>query len=346
MGILSYVLAFGVPTGFFIWLLVDILVIHQHRGEKLASWISKLFSWTGKTFQKAATANSIQEKINSFVGSIDSQVRGLMPFGIKIKWVSPEIDKEAFIENNRVVVLLSRHQNQDENLSRATALYMNKAVIPEARPHIDARLCKAIDLMMTKKALYSFIEARSVLDYYITNILRPEIEADNDIKEFCESIEVTDEKGLFTRILLRELLELGRMRAGHSQSGNSVFEASNFVKHLKKIAEKESGKDINPNFISNDIRMSVIFIARSEKIAIGSDQYTKAIEKYALQNNAKVIYVLARGVGINFAKEVVQKAIGMFPSLYLAHEEDFSTRMTDNKIVKTYCGILYNRKEV
>ncbi len=135
-------------SGVFIWLIIYLFVLHQEKGERLVGWLAGLVSWVNRRAEKVATANKVQSRIDDFVVSVNAEVEGLLPFGLKVKWISTEMSKEAFIENDRVVVLLDYHQNQDENLSRATMLYMNKAVIPSARPHIHQKLGKAIDLMM------------------------------------------------------------------------------------------------------------------------------------------------------------------------------------------------------
>jgi len=345
--VLIYLITTFGLTGLFVAILIYLLVIAPEKGEIVAGWLAKLVAWTGKRAEKTATAMAIQGKIDSFVKAIDTEVGGLLPYGIKIKWVSPEINKEAFIKENKVVIILSYHYNQDENLSKATALYMSKAVIPEARPHIDEKLSSAIDLMMTKKALYSFVEARSSFDHYIKNVLRPQTASDVTLKEYCESIDTMDERGLFTRILLRELLELGRRRAGTTETGDTVFEANEFVKHLKRIAEKERGQDVDPNFLRKHIRISVILVARPEKVEYGQQPYINAIEKYGIKNGARIIYIFSRGArNITFAKETVASCGNRFDTLVKSHEEEFPTVIETGKPVPGYCAIFYNRKSI
>ncbi len=341
---LYIITTFGLAS-FFVFVLIYLLVIAPEKGEIVAGWLAKLSTWTGKRAQKTATAIAIQSKVNSFTKSIETEVRGLLPYGLKIKWVSPDITKEAFIKENKVIIILSHHHNQDENLSKATALYMSRAVIPEARSHIDEKLCKAIDLMMTKKALYSFTEARSSFDHFVSNVLRPLTINDNTLKDYCESIEATEERGLFTRILLKELLELGRRRAGTTETGDTVFESNEFVKHLKKIAEKDRGQNIDPNFLKKYIRMSVILVARPENIEHGHKPYINAVEKYGIKNGARTIYIFSRGERNNiFAKEVVSLCENKFSTLAKLHEEEYPTTIDTGEIKSGYCAIFYSRK--
>jgi len=346
MVLLHYLILTLGLVGLFVWLLVDLLVIHQNRGERLAGWLAKFLTWTGKKAEKTATAMSIQGKIDSFIATINTEVENLLPYGLKIKWVSPELDREAFIKKDRVIVMLNYHSNQDENLSKATLLYMNKAVIPESRPHIHQRLGQAIDLMMTKKALFSFVEARSALGHFVDSVLRPATERDVELKEYCSVIDTIDERGLFTRVFLRELLELGLRRSGITETGDTVFETNEFTKLLKRIAEKERGVDVDPTFIKQNIKMAVILIARPENVDLGPNIYLRAI-KDRIKKSITTFYIFARGDrNIEFAKRVVSVCEKNFKELAKGHEENFPTKLHDGTIMKSYCAIFYNRKTV
>jgi len=343
---LVFIGMFGVTLGLFVWLVIYLFVLHQERGEKLVYWLSSFIAWSGKKAEKTATAMSIQSKVDSFINSINSEVESLFPYNLKIKWVASDLERSAFIEKDRVIVMLDYHKNKDENLSKATILYMNKAVIPEARPHIHNKLSKAIDLMMTKKALYSFIEARSCLNHFVETILRPSTENDDELKSFCETVEIVDERGLFTRIMLRELLELGLKRSGVTENGETVYETTEFIKMLKTIAEKEKGVDVKTDFLSKNIRVAVVFVARPEMIEFGTAPYTNRINEL-IKKSANTFYIFARSDrNVDFAKTVVASSVSKFPSLVNTHEEEYAARTSDGKILKNYCAILYNRKSV
>lgn len=342
MTLVSSILTFGVTAGFFIWLIIYLFVLHQETGERLVGWLAKFIAWTGKKAEKTATAMSIQGKLDSFIVAINTEVEDLLPYRLKIKWISPEFNRESFIVNDKVVVMLDFHLNQDENLSKATVLYMNKAVIPEARPHIHTKLGKAIDLMMTKKALHSFVEAKSSFGYFINSVLRPETEKDSELKEFCQIIDATDERGLFTRVLLRELLELGRIKAGITETGDTVFESSNFTKFLNEIAQKEKGQDVPLAFVGKDIKVAIILVARSGTELLTAEPFIKRI-KDKVQQSIGVIYIFARGPNIKLARQVVNDCQSL-PELAKLHEEEFPTRFPKGDIANGFCAIFYNRK--
>lgn len=345
MTLFFFIATFGLTAGFFVWLIIYLFVLNQEKGEKVVGWLAGFIGWASKKAERVATANNIQSKVDSFIISINTEVEGLLPFGLKVRWISPDLSKSVFVENNRVVVMLNYHSNQDENLARATMLYMNKAVIPEARPHIHQKLGQAIDLMMTKKALFSFVEARSSMGHFVRTVLRPQTERDTELKDMCGVIDMIDERGLFTRVLLKELMELGVKRAGITETGDTVFETNEFVKLLRKIAEKERGVNVDPTFIRNNIKIAVIMVARPENID-NSDMYLHAIEE-RMKKSVQTFYLFARGaINIEFAKKVATSVTEKFKELAKGHEEEFPTKLQDGTVMNSYCIIFHNRKVI
>ena len=345
MTLFSSIATFGLTAGFFVWLIIYLFVLHQEKGERLVGWLAGFISWASKKAEKVATANNIQSKVDSFIISINTEVEGLLPFGLKVKWISPDLSKDSFIESDRVVVMLNYHNNQDENLARAAMLYMTKAVIPEARPHIHQKLGQAIDLMMTKKALFSFVEARTSMGHFVQTVLRPQTEKDAELKEMCGVIDTIDERGLFTRVLLKELMELGIKRAGITETGDTVFETNEFIKLLKKIAEKERGVNVDPTFIKNNIKVAVVMVARPENVD-NYDIYLHAVDE-RLKKSVQTLYLFARGArNIEFAKKVTENVAEKFKELAKGHEEEFPTKLQDGTVMRSYCAIFHNRKVV
>lgn len=339
--ILNVIQAIGWP-GIIVGVAIYIFVLNPEKGDRFISFLAKWFSKFSEVAEKTATARGIQSKINSFIKSINSEVENLLPHGLKIKWIPENIDKQSFIKNGKVVVMLKYHKNQDENLSRATLLYMKEAVIPEARPHIHSKLSESIDLMMTKKALYSFAEARSSFNYFLREILRPTTEGDAEIKEFCTVIDKLEECGLFTRVLLRELKELGYKRAGLTETGDTVFKTGKFTKFLNEIAQKEQGQDVPLTFNKTYIKVAIILVAKPETEIWGIDPFTKRI-KEKIKERVNVIYIFARGGNIRLAKEISRMCKNM-PELSQIHREEEFPTWIDGDMIRGYCTIFYNRK--
>lgn len=123
--------------------------------------------------------------------------------------VGEDITPESFIHENMVVVRLGHHKNRDENLIRVLKEYLSQALVPEIKPHLSESVKKAIDFVVMSKALK---KAPSARNRFLENEYKPEIERNQEIKDYCEMMEILDKQGHFTRIFLRELKDLeGRL---------------------------------------------------------------------------------------------------------------------------------------
>jgi len=337
--ILNFIQLFGWPSIFGV-IFIYIFIVNPEKGDRFLSFVSKWFSKFSKSAEKVAVAKGIQNKINNFVKTINSEVEDLLPYKLKIKWINESIGKDSFIRNRKVVIILKYHQNQDENLSLATLFYMKESIIPEAKPHISNKLSKSIDLMMTKKALYSFVDARSSFGYFVREILRKETEKNDEIKLFCSVIEELDSRGLFTRVLLRELKELGYKRAGITEIGDTVVETEKFTKFLDRIARKEQEEDVPLTFNGRYIKISIILVARPGNSEL--DSFIKIVKK-KIKENVSIIYIFARGSNIPLAQNVCRICKNLSDLSLIYEETDFTTRI-DERFVNGYYAIFYNRK--
>lgn len=74
MTLLSSIVTFGLTAGFFVWLIIYLFVLHQEKGEKLVGWLAGFIGWASKKAERVATANNIQNKVDSFIISINRLV--------------------------------------------------------------------------------------------------------------------------------------------------------------------------------------------------------------------------------------------------------------------------------
>lgn len=155
-------------------------------------------------------------------------------------------------------------------------------------------------------------------------------------------IDATDERGLFTRVLLRELLELGRKKACITETGDTVLEGNNFAKFLNEIAKKEKGEDVPLTFTNCNIKVAIILVARAGVELPTIDPFLNKI-KEKIKQSISVIYIFARGQNINIAKQV-SNGCEFLPELTKIHEEEFPTKSPEGDTLTGYCAIFYNRK--
>jgi len=330
------------PTGFLI-VLIMYMLMHPEKVEKWSSIIARGFAIFSRRIERAYVARDIQNRINSFADVANSEVSGVLPYRIKIEWVKvKETTPEAFIKSGEIVVKMDHHRNQAKNLAHATIAYVSTGAIPRARQYINENVVRAIDFTIVKKIFVR--EGRhDALQIFVEEIFTPEIEKNPDIKKYCATMENLDIKGLFTRVLLREFLELGAEAYPEIPTESIKEETKNFVEFLEKIATKERGVDVpgGLSFEGNRIRTGLVLIARPEvRDLYGIDPYLNAV-KVCVEKGINSIYILAAGrLNITAAKLVAQR-LERSEEIKKIEEREYKLR-SGNKDVKALC-LLFKR---
>lgn len=246
-----------VPLLIALWCLFNI-----EKAQRLVSVILKLFAWRSLKAERAVIDLDVRSRINSCSKAISSEVGEIMPYGIKIEWAK-EMTPQVFLDKDEIVVKMKYHTNQDWNRVTAVMAYASRGVIPHARPYIDKRVIKSIDFVCVRKVLISGKRTTAV-DLFLEDTLEPTLQKEPEIKEYYKVMETLDDQGFFTRILLREFVELGRQMYGHSPSESLFEETADFVKFLNTIVVREPGEIVPLEFLGGKIKVHVILVGRPE----------------------------------------------------------------------------------
>jgi len=272
------------------------------KAERVGSWIYRFLAWIHHSFDGSYVALDIQAGIDSYAKRMNNAVDGLMPFGAKIEWVK-EVDREAFLQGNDIVIKMDYRHNQDKNFVNAIATFVPKALLPYARQYIYDKIMRAIDFTVIKRMI-EVVNRVTAMDYFAEEILTPTIEEDPKIVEFCSTMDDLGEAGLFARILLCELLILGRKLYPRISTTEITSETREFVKFLSTIATKEKGEDVPLEFSGKFLNVTIVLIARKEKRELGDPlPYIRAIQ-IARKAKPECIYVVAKGENIFLAQQV------------------------------------------
>lgn len=298
--LLRYVLTLG-PHG--IWIIIILyLVTHPEVAEKWGAILARVFSRISQRAERAHVAWDIQGRVNRFSKVVNKEVENVLPYGVRIEWVREKVDRESFFTDGKIIVRMFYHSNQDENVVRATMEYIHRGLIPEVRSHIDGKVHKAMSLLTTKKLLLE--ERKTAVDHFYRKVLDPERNKDPEVNEYCETIDALDGLGFFTRILLKELQDLGRKMHLRNPQDRVRRESKEFLGFLRKVATKEPGIDIDPTFEGEQIRTSIVFVARA--FADSIEPHLRWINK-CKGKNIDTIYLCARGENIRLANLITRR---------------------------------------
>lgn len=302
------------------------LITHPEVAEKWGALLNSLASSVSSGAERRSVALDIQGRIDSFSKYANKQLAGLLPHGVKIEWVTGNITRESFLRDNKVIIKMNYHSNQDENVVLAIIEFMTKGMLPDARPHMDGKVVSAVDIISTKKMLER--ERRSALQYFYSEIVDPITNSDEETKNYVSILNQLDEMGYFHQIMLRELQALGAERKFALPEDSVKEETRNFVNFLdSKVVRKPRGVDVDPTFIGESIKISIVYVSKGERVTPHLDWISKCI-----QRNIKRIYICGIGdMNVSMVNELRQ-------------------RLKDNKrLVEVYCeelkkGLFKGRK--
>ncbi len=287
-------------------ILIIFILLNPEKTNIWFSWFHiHIFRRFFRASQRKSVSLELQGIINEFMISLNKKIPNILIYGIRIKWIhKEETTRKAFIKNNQVVVVLKSYDEQDINFVTAVMLYLPRALIPYARININKKPSRAIDFTYAKKIIR---ERKSVptLDYFLNEVLYPEIEKDDELKNYCAIMDNFDNTGILTSILMNELIILSRKLNLTVPSKQVIHETRDFITFLSKFAFRKREEKVRLEFIRRHIRIGITPIAIKEKFRTrGVKPYKEAIERNIKQGIDKN-YIIASGVeNINAARKV------------------------------------------
>lgn len=238
----SIVVPWSITGALFVILLLIFL-----NPEKAQIWSSHILGWFASTssfIERNALTGRIQGTVNQFAKGLDKEGGGILPYSLKIDWVR-NADREALLKQEGLVIVRLGYSNDkwEKALAAAMLTFCSKALIPSARPYLSRNLLRSIDFTATKKMLTQS-EATGSVDYFVNEILRPEIEVDNKLCQTCQTMDRLDDEGYFSRVVLRELQDFGRKLYPRTPEGMATLESEEFISFITQIVEKAPEEDV------------------------------------------------------------------------------------------------------
>ena len=299
----SSILVWLAPNAVWIGVVVY-LITHPEVAAKWGAILNSLFSRISRRAEMRSVALDIQGRIDGFSKSINSEVSGIMPYGVKIEWVTGELTKESFFKDGKIILRMNYHSNQDENVVRAATEYISRGMLSDSRPYVDERIMKSADLISTKKLIEK--ERRTALQFYYGEILSPARKSDSELDKYVLIMQQLDEHGYFTQILLRELQRLGVTMQFSIPEDSVKEETKRFVEFLdEKINKKKPGVDVGTTFVGEKIRTTIVYVARMETVTI---KPSLGFIERCVNKGIDTVYVCARGAyNISLVKELEER---------------------------------------
>ena len=323
--------------------LILFICIYPEKVEKIASLFYKLFSSYSIRMEKAHISKDIQFKLNSFRKEMNKECEDLVPYKTEIKFVRPTSIRHEIIKHKdkKLVIIMKNKKNQDENFIKAALISTEKSLIPNARRYVDNQLMRSIDLQYVKNMIIT--NKKILMNYFIDKCLGPELKDNENLETSLRILQKLSEQGVFTRILLQELKDYGMNFYPALSKEENLKEPKRFFKSLEELANKEHQVDINPDFIGEHIRVSLILVGRPHVIfkrgGMNINPYINWIFKCE-EKGAKTAYLLAIGNNIKAIKTICNR-LDLMPERYKKSSESNYNAQFNNKQYKARCTRYY-----
>ena len=304
------------------------VLLYPEKAKILSSWIWELFSKVWKTAQYKSIGNELEGNIGVFVDDLNKEMSGVKMKSPKICFVHEET-RDAFIKKNRVIIKLKPKEDQDFNFAVASYLFVKQTTIPTAKKALSPEMGESIDLYMGRKFLEK--RRRSALDSYLEEFYLPQVRNNQNMQNILEDFEQLDDYGLFSRILLQELLFLEKKVVGKTNIVNLEKEFNDLKEFVLKIVKREVREKVPLFFdgrITNTAIILVAITARREQQ--GTKPYVSRFRKN-INEGANHIYFIAWSKSVRFLGEVINEINQSFSNVKLRKVSKYKISSGDNK---------------
>jgi len=265
---------------------------------KASSGIPKINSY----FDRRAVASSIQDTVNDKCEKINKDASDIIPYPLKIEWVKSE-DPQAFIQHGETFVRLRHYKNQDRNIVDATMMYLEKALLPDAKVFLDGGLRKSCEYKVGKQILRSMTDTGAYA-YYIDNQINPALKNNTDLKQDMDMLDDLDRVGFFTHVFLREIKLTGDKLYDTTPNTDIENDLRSFAFFLRTIAIKRPEERPPLVFNGRLVRVAIVLVARYLYLeTYGRKPYIRRIS-INVQEGYDTIYVT--GWGEEFIEQIIE----------------------------------------
>lgn len=291
------------------WAVILVVIIYilknPEKAEKWYSILARIFSFVCKRAELRHVASDIQADLNRSKKEVnDKASEVVVPYGIKIEWAT-DVDREAFVASDELVVRMRYHKNQARNFLYATLSYIEEGLFPSARPYVDKVVLKATHYHLIRKIMTQR-NRQSSLQIFYDEVYEPEKARQPTLETYFKAMDSIDENGLFEPILLREFQGLGLEMLNRNPSTAIMNETKDFVDFMHTISTKEPEIDVPVVFSGERMRVYVPLVDAKAYLQKGIKLYIDEILKQRTEAKVKSVYVCGIGpIPVLATREIV-----------------------------------------
>lgn len=311
---LSAIIAFLFGGGAAISVIVVAIISNPEKAEKWFAlfWKSLVKLKVGLRFaHKKYVQHDFQGSVNEFIKKHADVVPGFQANHVRLEWVDGDVKKQSFLEANRVVVRIKRHDENHANFVKSVYLFISTSLLYRAKRYISPPQGQAIDLFVTTELFRE--QKPEVVDHFLEEYLHPQIDDGSArVTSLFEKFDVISRGGLFFPVFLQEMDYLGQKVFGKGKSQDIVEEVDSLIEFLQSLALRQVGDDeVDLNFIKKYCRCAVVLIGKPLKLSQSIDPYVKFIDN-GLPENVETVYLFGRAENNKAIQQVCDRVVDKF----------------------------------
>lgn len=285
-----------------------ILIIVFMNPDKLMIWKGMffgLFSFFSTSADKKRTANTIRGKILEATKKLSKENEYILPYDLNIEWVEEE-SKEAFFEDNQIIIRMNRSSNPCKNFVTAVTTFVETGLMPKERRYVEEKVMQATDLQISRLILENTFAA--ALNYYNTNVYDTERAADRTLNNYLSKIRQIDDNGMLIAIFLNEICHTANRIYPYDPPEELFDETLKFLDFLEKIASRRIGDNTPLRFDGKFYKVNVILAAKTFTYNIKGKEHYNGIITKAFDSGIKSVYIFGLGSKRKITKEIAETA--------------------------------------
>ena len=300
------ILKYGISPIALILLGIWIALHYQEELQKYAVCFWKIVRIVWKKAEKKIISNDIEGRVNEFTKSLKKEIANFEPVGVQIQWVEEGESPSEFFSDNRLIIRMRQHQNQNKNFVYASMVFISKVTLTKAKRYISKTQKESLDLFIAKKLFEK--EKPRIVDQFFEDFFSPKMDIEK-VAELVEKYTVMDKAALFFPVLVQELTFLGEKVFWKRRDDIIITEVNRLVDFLEDYANREVGQEMPSKYFDGVYcRCSIVIISkyfRRQPRHIG--MYTDHIDSLTSQAIENV-YIIgpASKDNIQFITEIVR----------------------------------------
>jgi len=293
----------GLLLAFVAWVLTNV-----EKAEKVGGHLLGFVGFLGTAARQQAIKNKIQGHVNGFARALNGETTGSMPLNMSLRFVK-EIDRAELLKEGAVVVVrIKDRRDDDRNLVHAMLAFCPVGLLSQARPYFGREVGLALDLTVTRKLLNS-LKHYSALKYLYDEIVAPAAASSPSVDVLCRIFDELDERGWFSKMLLKELVNYGASVESRYPDRTHAIEVRGLIDYIHLVATRGPGETLTiPGFQSPHISTAIVLIGITERMEVeGTAPYLHHLQ-FLIAERYETAYLVARDRSIPMAEDVARLA--------------------------------------